>query len=178
MRTFFRPRGPAPALRLAGFALAAVLAVEPAFASGTSPTSPAATPKQSTVAPSKHAGSGVVMRYSVPPKIAIGETVTVQLSFSGVSAPDGASVEIAEAGTRRVLSSLRLAPGVQREVEVSYTGLVDGMQYLNVTTTQAGRVTVQSVPLAVGSGKAAMKPAGTRQVTPSGEAVISLPAGK
>jgi hypothetical protein len=129
-------------------------------------------------ASAKANGSGVVLRYTVPQRIALGETVVVRLAFAGVSAADGAAVEVTESEGGRVLLALRLAQGEQREVDLSYTGQVDGMQYLNVATSQNGRMTVQSVPLAVGSGKMALKQGGTRIVTPSGEAVISMPANK
>lgn len=124
----------------------------------------------------KHTGSGVVMRYAVPDKMAVGETVTVRLQFSGVSAADGATIEVRDPAARTTLLTLSLAPGEQRVVDLPYTGRADGMQFIDVATTQAGRLTVQSVPLRVGSGELKLKPEGQRRTTASGETVISLPA--
>jgi hypothetical protein len=124
----------------------------------------------------KHMGSGVVMRYAVPAKIAVGETVTVQLQFLGISAADGATVEVRDRATRATVLTLNLSAGEQRTVELPYANRTDGMQFLDVTTTQGGRLTVQSIPLRVGSGELKLKPQGQRATTADGEAVISLPA--
>lgn len=165
-----------------GWVAAAGLCVSAAAACASGPpgdkSAAAGKPTMTATASSKGGGSGVVLRYTVPQRIALGETVAVRLSFSGVSAAEGAAVEVIEADGGRRLLALQLAQGERRDVDLSYTGRTDGMQYLNVTTTQGGRTTVQQVPLAVGSGKRALKQDGTRQVTPSGEAVISLPANK
>ena len=120
--------------------------------------------------------SGVLMRPVVPEKIAVGEAVTLKLAFSGVTAADGATVEVRDPATRTTLLSARLAQGEQRTIELPYTGRTDGMQFIDVATTQAGRSTVQSIALRVGTGEVKLKPEGQRQTTPSGEAVISLPA--
>jgi hypothetical protein len=125
---------------------------------------------------SKHNGSGVALRYAVPDKVAVGETATVRLQFAGITATDGAGVEIRDPATRAVLLTLRLAPGEQRVVEIPYSSRSDGMQFIDVTTTQAGRATVQSVPVKVGSGELRLKPEGQRRTGADGEAVISLPA--
>lgn len=129
-------------------------------------------------AASKANGSGVVLRYGVPDKIAVGEVVTVRLHFAGVTATEGAAVEVREVGTRRQLLTLRLRPDDPGTVEFLYAARTDGLQYLDVTTQQAGRISVQSVPLRVGSGNLALKEEGRRLVTPSGESVISLPSVK
>jgi hypothetical protein len=120
--------------------------------------------------------SGVQVRPTVPAKIALGETVTVKLEISGVTAADGATVEVRETGTRNPLVSTRVAAGEQRTIEFPYTGRADGMQFIDVTTAQGGRMTVQSLPLRVGSGELKLKPEGQRRTTASGESVISLPA--
>ena len=121
-------------------------------------------------------GSGVSVTPTVPAKIGIGETVTVRLRFAGISAEDGATVEVRDPATKATLLSTRLARGEQKTVELPYTGRSDGMQYLDITTTQAGRTSVQSVALPVGSGQIKLKPEGQRRTTASGETVISLPA--
>lgn len=124
----------------------------------------------------KHMGSGVVTRFALPAKIAVGETVTVQLQFVGVSAPDGATVEVRDRATRAAVLTLNLAAGEQRTVELPYSSRSDGMQFLDITTTQGGRMTVQSIALRVGSGELKLKPQGQRNTTADGGAVISLPA--
>lgn len=121
-------------------------------------------------------GSGVMVNATVPAKVGLGETVTVRLQISGVTAADGASVEVRDAATQATLLSTRLAAGEARTIDVPYTGRTDGMQYLAVTTTQAGRSSVQAVAVPVGSGQIKLKPEGQRRTTASGETVISLPA--
>ena len=120
--------------------------------------------------------SGVVVRHSVPDKIAVGETVTLRLQFSGVTAVDGATVEVRDPSTRDMLVSLWLARGELRTIELPYISRTDGMQFIDITTAQAGRNSVQSLPLRVGSGELTLKPEGKRQTTTKGEDVISLPA--
>ena len=137
---------------------------------GTTDTAPSAVRRLSE--------SGVSLAYEVPDKIAVGETVQIRLRLAGVTASDGASVEVHEVATRRPLLSIRLEKGEQRVVELSFTAKTDGLQYLDVTTRQAGRISVRSVPLRVGSGRHDMKQEGKRVVTPKGERLISLPAGK
>lgn len=123
-------------------------------------------------------GSGVVLSYRVPEKIAVGETVTIMLHFDGITAADGAAVEVREVTTRRQMLSLRLQPGEPQTVEFLFTALSDGMQYLDVTTRHAEGLSVQSLPLRVGSGKLTLKEGGRRLVTPAGEGLISLPSAK
>jgi hypothetical protein len=122
--------------------------------------------------------SGVVVQYGVPDTIAVGETVTLRLQFSGVTAADGATIEVRDPSTRDTLVSARLFQGEQRTIELPYTSRTDGMQFVDITTTQAGRSTVQSVPLRVGSGELRLKPAGKKITTTTGENVISLPAAE
>lgn len=144
-------------------------------ASGTPPAAAKPAPAWQTVS-GKHTGSGVVLRYAVPDKMAVGEAVTLRLQLSGVTAPDGATVEVRDRGARALLLTQHLAAGEERTIEVSYTGRSDGMQFLDVTTTQAGRLTAVSVPLRVGTGELKLKPEGQRRTMTGGEAVISLPA--
>jgi hypothetical protein len=125
--------------------------------------------------PAGKPGSGVVVQHSVPDKIAAGQTVALRLQFSGVTAPDGATVEVRDPSLRETLVSLRLAQGERRTLEVPVVSRTDGMQFIDVATTQDGRTTVQSVPMRVGSGALMLKPEGSRQLTTTGEAVISLP---
>ena len=122
------------------------------------------------------ATSGVIVRQSVPEQIAIGETVVLRLHFSGVTAADGATVEIRDPSTRAALASVWLAQGERRTIDLPYVGRSDGMQFIDITTTQAGRNTVQSVPLRVGSGELVLKREGRKLQSTAGDNVISLPA--
>lgn len=166
--------GLAAALCLAGLGHASASASD-RTAAGATPGAGKPTPAWQSVS-GKHTGSGVVLRYAVPDKMAVGEAVTVRLQFSGVTAPDGATVEVRDRAARAVLLTQPLAAGEERTVEIPYTGRTDGMQFIDVTTTQAGRVSVVSVPLRVGTGELKLKPEGQRRTTTGGEAVISLPA--
>ena len=163
-----------PSTRLGAAALC-LLAASSVLASGMSAAAPAEG-KPAAMPQGKGNASGVLMRHTVPEKIALGESVTLKLQFSGVTDAEGATVEVRDPAARTTLLTTRLAQGEQKTVELPYTGRTDGMQFIVVTTTQAGRSTVQSVPLHVGSGKMNLKVEGQRQTTPAGEAVISLPA--
>src|SRR5690606_6738953 len=80
------------------------------------------------IASAKHGGSGVVLRYAVPDKVALGETVTVRLRLSGVTAADGATVEVRDPALGTTLAAFTLASGEQRALELPFTARVDGPQ--------------------------------------------------
>ena len=172
-------RRPSAVLGLPAAVLAAALLAAAGGAQAAKPaaaeTSDKASPAWQTAA-AKHNGSGVTVRYAVPDKAAVGETVTVRLAFSDVTAADGATVEVRDTASRALLLTLRLARGEERSVDLPFTGRGDGMQFVSITTTQGGRSTVQQVPVRVGSGELRTKPEGERRTTATGEAVISLPA--
>lgn len=184
LRRALRRVAPRPAAAMAACLclLAAATAVQAdtpsSAANRAAPPAPAAAKTTSNwqSAPSKHGGSGVVLRFAVPDKIAVGETVTLRLQFLGVSAPDGATVEVRDRSTRATVLSLNLTAGEPRTVELPYSSRSDGMQFLDVVTTQGGRLSVQSIALHVGSGQLNLKPQGQRATTADGQAVISLPA--
>ena len=155
--------------------LVMAVAASACVAAGTTSASTAAGKADARAAHGKP-GSGVLVRATVPARIAVGETVAIRLQVSGVTAADGASIEVRDVATQLTLLSARLAAGEARTIELPYTGRSDGMQTLAVTTTQAGRASVQAVALPVGSGQVHSKPQGQRRTTASGEAVISLPA--
>lgn len=120
--------------------------------------------------------SGVAVQAEVPAKLRVGEAFTLKLRVAKVTAADGASIEVREPGSGKVLFSTRLNAGEMRSIEVPYRATRDGMQYLDVVTRQGTRSSVQSVALPVGSGAVALKSEGKPVTTPSGEKVISLPA--
>ena len=133
-------------------------------------------PLQPVTAPAKPHGSGVVLRYLVPPAIRVGQSVTVTLYFSNVKADDGAHVVVRTIEPRNQLASFFVQKGEERILDLPMLMTTDGTQYLAVATTQAGRTSVQTVAIRVGSGKVKMKSQGTRRITPAGETVTSLPA--
>ncbi len=132
--------------------------------------------------PIKPNGSGVRLRYTVASGLHPGQTAIVQLEFSGVRsdgaraewrAPVGTAVSSTQLGN---VTSIALPRGQATVVSLQVTPSADGMAYLDVFTTQGGRGTAQSVPLAVGSGKVLLQQEGVTKVTPTGEKVISLPS--
>jgi hypothetical protein len=126
-----------------------------------------------------HAGkpsSGVSVQASVPAKLRTGEAFTLKLRVGKVTAAEGASLEVREPASGKLVFSTRLNAGETRNLDVPYTATRDGMQYLDVITRQGQRSSVQSVALAVGSGAVELKSEGKPLTTPSGEKVISLPA--
>lgn len=166
-------RRQSPILRLTAAALylagaSAAVAADPTFASAAKPSAAAQQPRGKPV-------SGVIVEHSVPGKIAVGEAVTVKLRFSGVTSPEGATVEVRDPSTRATLASLWLAQGEKRTIELPYRSVNDGMQFIDVTTVQAGRGSVESVALRVGSGDLRLKSPGKLQTTAEGEAVIVMP---
>lgn len=139
-------------------------------------TATASEGKATVMQRSKGNQSGVIVRPTVPEKLAVGETATLRLHLSGVNAAEGATVEVRDLAARVTVASVRLAQGEQRTLEIPYTGRADGMQFMDVITTQAGRSTVHTVPIRVGTGEVRLKPHGQRHTTADGQAVISLPA--
>jgi hypothetical protein len=121
-------------------------------------------------------GSGVEVAYVAPPRLAPGQTGTVRLHFGGVTAADGAIASVRDPVSGRTLLLLHVASGEPREVDFAYTAPADGMQFLDVTTVQAGRTSVVSIPVPVGSGKLVLKSAGKLSISASGERVISMPS--
>jgi hypothetical protein len=125
----------------------------------------------------KKPGSGVSLAYKVPPTAA-GAPVTLTLRFTGVSAPAGARVSIvadpglAVQGDR----SMALAAGAAKELQLQVSAAADGVYFVNVTTEQAGRAHVTSVPVTVGKGAVKLNKQGTVKPAAGGEPVVSLPA--
>jgi hypothetical protein len=153
--------------------------------SGTSPAKSAGSSKPTPwmEAPAKPNGSGVVLKYSAPEALKLGEVGIVRLQVSNVVAAAGARVEVrasdpavkvaVEGGTAS--GPVTLARGESRELEVQVSSAVDGLYYLSVFTIQDGRFTASSIPLKIGAGASRQKAQGSVQTTPSGEKVHSLP---
>lgn len=128
----------------------------------------------------KHNGSGVTMSYSVPKVLNAGQMATVQIRLSNVKKND-ASVKVTPpasvtlTGNTSVVTGMALPLG-STTVTLQVTPSADGLEYLNVFTTQGGRTSVQAIPLQVGSAPPALKTQNKIETTPDGERVISLPA--
>ena len=125
----------------------------------------------------KKSGSGVRVAYRIDGEPQPGVPATMTVEFRGINAPAGA---IASFGTEEpaVLtgpSTLKLKPGPPQSATVALTAAQDGIYFVNVTTTQAGRSSVVSIPVKVGAGGRRLERPGTVEITPSGERVISLP---
>lgn len=130
----------------------------------------------------KHGGSGIKLRYSMADGLQPNQPGTLQLRFSGIG-EDDARVELrAPAGTTitdasgAALTGVALPRGQATTLSLNVTAAADGMQFIDVFTTQGGRSSAQSVPLKVGKGELALQKTGTLRVEPNGERVISLPA--
>lgn len=170
----------------AGSAALALTAQADTGSPGSSVTKPEpkgalATAKWVTAA-SKHNGSGIRLSYSVPDALQAGQPARVQLRFSGVTA-QGATVALrVPAGTELTADSglaigrVPLAVGQVTTLDLRVVPTADGLQTLDVFTSQAERSSAQSVPLKVGSGTAKPQAPGKVMTTPSGEKIISLPA--
>lgn len=131
----------------------------------------------------KHNGSGIQMSYTVPGTLSAGQPATVRLRLSGVTQDDAsvkitgpAGVTLASTSSAALGAGFALPRDRTTELVVQVTPSADGLDYLNVFTTQGGRTTAQSVPLQVGSAKPTLKTMGKAETTPSGEKVISLPS--
>jgi hypothetical protein len=130
----------------------------------------------SSLAHAHKRGSGMSVEATAPKTLKPGETGTLTLKLSQVTAADGASVEVRNPATGQLLYSSRLNRGESRTVSVDIAGTSEGMQYLDIVTRQGTGASVQSVAVSVGGARPVLKREGQLKVTPSGEAVISLPA--
>jgi hypothetical protein len=130
----------------------------------------------STQAHATKRGSGVSVEAAAPKTLRAGETGTLTLKLGQVTAQDGASVEVRNPTTGKLLYSSRLNRGELRTIEVPIAAERDGVQYLDIITRQGTRASVKSVSVAVGGAAPQLKREGSLTVTPSGERVISMPA--
>jgi hypothetical protein len=132
-------------------------------------------------APSKKGGSGVVVRYKIEGQAAVGKALQVTLSFSSINSEAGATVSLKTEGTslkidKPLATAQKLANRQATSMPLSVTPQAEGTFYLSVVTEQDGRSSVTMIPIRVGHGKVAMKPAGNVVTTPEGEKIISMPA--
>lgn len=130
----------------------------------------------------KAKGSGVLADAEGSGKMDVGQPSRMTLVFHGahmdgatatVQPPRGVTVTRLD-GTP--VGEVALKVGRQTRLDVWVTASDDGLQYLDVTTLQDGRASVRSLPLKVGSGAVKLKSNGQVVMTPSGEAIVSMPA--
>jgi hypothetical protein len=164
-----------------GFSLLLALANE-SFAQQTARAvaAPSAKPAKDgfITASSKKPGAGITVRYRFDGTPAADMPVTVTLQLRDVVSTSGATVMLYTTDGTRIDTPgpIALARGVVRDLRVQVTPPADGTYYLNVQTEQAGRTSVTSVAIQVGSAPHKLAKHGTLQVMPDGERVVSLPA--
>jgi hypothetical protein len=178
-RNVYRATVMACVLAFVGTAPWPTLAADPAPVRNTSKSAPKPVWVQ---AAAKHGGSGVSLRYSLAATLQPNVPAALQLQFAGIS-EDDASVEVrAPVGVTLTdangapLASQSLPRGQITTLSLTVTAAVDGMQFIDVFTTQGGRGSAQSVPLKVGKGEMLLKKSGDLRIEPNGERVISMPA--
>ncbi len=134
----------------------------------------------------KHNASGLQLRYQTPAAVKLGQRGQVALTIGGVTAPEGAQVEIKGSDPAMTIllngnpvnAPITLTSGEPRRMALEVANAPEGLHYVNVFMTQEGRSSVVAVPIKVGHGQLTQKPQGEVQTTLSGEKVIVLPAGK
>jgi hypothetical protein len=132
----------------------------------------------------KHNASGLLLRHLPVSPVKAGQRAQVALVLSGITAEDGAQVELRGSDPAMVLTlqgnpvtaPLQLSPGQMRRLDIEVLNAPEGLHYVNVFMTQRGRSNVVAVPVSVGHGRASQKPHGQVQTTPSGERIVVLPA--
>lgn len=132
----------------------------------------------------KHNASGLILRYQTPAAVKAGQRGQVVLTIAGVTAPEGAQVEIKGSDPAMTIllngnpvnAPITLAGGDMRRIDLDIANAPEGLHFVNVFMTQQGRGSVVAIPIKVGHGQMTQKPQGEVQTTPSGEKVIVLPA--
>ncbi len=126
--------------------------------------------------PIKKGGSGVALSYRMEDVAEIGKPLTIRLTIFSAS---DATVTV-RAGDGLVLAAqpqvLESAAGQSSEHAVTVTPQAQGRFYLHLISTANGRGSATSIPVQVGKTVVKAKPAGSVQVTPNGERIISVPA--
>jgi hypothetical protein len=126
----------------------------------------------------KRGGSGVNVAYRIEGAAQPNVPARITVELSGVTAREGATAAFSaeEPAWLHGAAALSLRPNQTNAASLEFTAPSDGMYFINVTTTQAGRSSIVQIPIKVGAGAARLEKQGTVQTTPSGEQVISLPA--
>lgn len=188
MRRSFAAFTKVPLVALIGLIPFTLLTAVPASASGGGGKSTASADKSSagagksaagfSSAPTKKGGSGVAVSYRIDGTPRAGGVANVVLQFSGVSDPQGATIELsaeAPAGFEGN-KSIKLAPGSNETANVAVNVPKDGVFFLNVFSQQGGRSAATSIPIQVGAGQVNIEKQGAGQVTKDGERIRSMPS--
>jgi hypothetical protein len=140
------------------------------------------------IAPQKHNNSGIELRYKLGSQPKAGQPVTVELEFSGVAADDAhiqmrldpALAPSATAALQKNADGFRLplSKSQANTQMMTVTPNADGMYFIQMQMTQAGRTSAASIAIQVGDGPVATPTLGEVQTTPSGERIIMMPAAK
>ena len=138
------------------------------------------------IAKQKHNASGVMLRYRDGGTVKNGQTATVSLVLAGITAAEGAQIEIKTSDPAMVVlrdgnpvnAPIDLPAGGQHRIDLTVANAPEGLHYVNVFMTQRGRTSVAGVPVKVGHGQRQQKAEGRLETTPSGERVIVLPSAK
>ncbi len=139
-------------------------------------------------APQKHNSSGLSLRYKLMGQPIAGQPLPVQLEFAGVSADD-AQIQIrldsalqstTTAGLQKNSDGflLPLSKGKMTAQTLTVTPKSDGMHYIQLQMSQAGRTSAASIAIRVGDTPVATPTLGEVQTTPQGEKIIVMPASK
>lgn len=131
-----------------------------------------------TRAVAKPNGSAIDVQYVVEGSPQIGRRTAVTLRFDGITDPAGGSVRFgADPGLALTAEGrVPLPVGAVTTVTVHVVPGSEGIAYLHVFTAQNGATSAISVPIRVGKTAPALRSSGDLRKTPSGEAVISMPA--
>lgn len=132
----------------------------------------------------KHNASGLLLRYQTPAAVKAGQRSTVVLTVAGVTAAEGAQVEVKGSdpsmtilmSSNPVNSPIMLTGGEMRRIDLQVVNAPEGLHYVNVLLTQNGRSNAVAIPIKVGHGQMTQKPHGEAQTTPAGEKIIVLPS--
>ena len=126
----------------------------------------------------KRGGSGVEVAYRIEGAAQPNVPARITVELRGVTVQQGASVSFSaeQPAWLHSATAASLKPNQTNTATVELTAPSDGMYYVNVLTTQAGRSSVVQIPVKVGAGAPTLEKHGTVETTPGGEQVISLPA--
>jgi hypothetical protein len=124
----------------------------------------------------KPGGSGVVVQYQVGATPQPGQPTAVVLQFDGVTAPDGATVQLTpDSGLSLQGSATLTLPQGRSTATVRVASERQGLAYLNLFISQSGASSVVSIPIQTGGSAPALKSTGELKTTPDGERIITLP---
>ena len=122
----------------------------------------------------KRGGSGVKVAYRIEGAAQPNVPARITVELSSVTAQEGATAAFSAEEPARLngAAALSLRPNQTNSASLELTAPSDGMYFINVTTTQAGRSSIVQIPIKVGAGAARLERQGTVQTTPSGEQVL------